>query len=127
MYKNDSIESKEMYLESLLLLSKKNANPRAKDLADFMDFSKPSVSRALFNLESYNLIKRDKDAIIHLTEEGRCRAEKIYEKHIVLTEFLTELGVDDELAEKDACKIEHVISDETFVKIKKYIENRKNS
>lgn len=107
-------ESGEMYLETILILSKEKNMVRAIDVAEYMDFSKPAVSRALKKLREDKLILTDKDGYIALTENGRAIAEKIYNRHILLTDFITRLGVDNETAAADACKIEHVISDKTF-------------
>ena len=107
-------ESGEMYLETILVLSEKNDKVRAVDVGEYMGFSKPSVSRALGNLKEEGLVLVDEARGIVLTDEGRVLAEKIYERHRVLTEALMMLGVDEVTAEDDACKIEHVISDKAF-------------
>ena len=107
-------ESGEMYLETILILSKKNNIVRAIDIAEHMGYSKPSVSRALAKLREDRLIITDNDGYIAFTENGRELAEKVYQKHTLLTEFIMRLGVDEETAEADACRIEHVISDKTF-------------
>ncbi|MBQ2971304.1 MAG: metal-dependent transcriptional regulator [Ruminococcus sp.] len=113
-------ESGEMYLESILVLSKKNPNVRAIDISEYMGFSKPSVSRALGLLKSGGFVTADEHGLLSLTNEGKAVAEKIYERHTELTNFLTLIGVDKETASQDACKMEHVISDESFLAIKKY-------
>ncbi len=113
-------ESGEMYLESILVLSKKNPNVRAIDISEYMGFSKPSVSRALGLLKSGGFVTADEHGFLSLTNEGKAVAEKIYERHTELTNFLTLIGVDKETASQDACKMEHVISDESFLAIKKY-------
>lgn len=115
-------ESGEMYLESILVLSKENAHVRAIDISEYMSFSKPSVSRALGLLKNDGFVVSDEHGYLSLTEKGREIAEKIYERHTELTNFLTLIGVDRETASKDACKIEHVISDESFLAIKKQSE-----
>ena len=115
-------ESGEMYLESILILSEKKGAVRSIDVADYMNFSKPSVSRAMSILRAENYIKFDTNGYIILTEKGRLIAEKIYERHTVLTTLLTEIGVSPETAADDACRIEHVISDETFKAIKKSLK-----
>lgn len=115
------LESGEMYLETILVLSKKNPFVRAIDISEYMGFSKPSVSRALGLLKSGGYIESDANGHLLLTDEGLKTAEKIFERHNVLTEFLVNLGVDREIASADACKIEHDISDESFTAIKKYI------
>ncbi len=114
-------ESGEMYLESILLLSKKKNDVRSIDIVEFMGFSKPSVSRAVGKLKADRYIIVDKDGYIALTESGRQIAESIYQKHTALTEFFTALGVDEDIASRDACRIEHVISDETFQAIVDHI------
>ncbi len=115
-------ESGEMYLETILILSKTNPCVRAIDIGEYMDYSKPSVSRAMRLLKEAELIRIDPDGAIHLSEEGRQLAEKIYERHTLLTQFLMRLGVEEATADADACKIEHVISDETFQALKHYVE-----
>ena len=115
-------ESGEMYLESILVLSKTKSQVRSVDISCYMNFSKPSVSRAIKNLKEKNYITVDESGCIELTEEGRTHAEKIYERHIVLTELLVKLGVEKEIASADACRIEHDISDESFYAIKRYLK-----
>lgn len=112
-------ESGEMYLETILILSKKQSSVRSIDICDYMGYSKPSVSRAVGLLKNGGYIIVDKDGYISLTEQGKQIADKIYERHTVLTSFLVKLGVNDETAVTDACKIEHDISDESFEAIKK--------
>ncbi len=119
-------ESGEMYLESILVLSKKNPNVRAIDISEYMGFSKPSVSRALGLLKSGGFVTVSEHGFLTLTKEGRAIAEKIYERHTEITNFLTLIGVDEETASQDACKMEHVISDESFLAIKKQVELLKN-
>ncbi len=115
-------ESGEMYLENILILSKKLENVRAIDIADRMNFSKPSVSRAVSILKGEKYIIVDPNGYITLTKKGKAVAEKIYERHIVLSSLLESLGVSPETAAADACKIEHDISDETFNAIKKHLK-----
>lgn len=115
-------ESGEMYLESILVLSESNPNVRSIDICEYMGFSKPSVSRAISLLKSGGYVNMDKDGYLTLTEEGRAVAQKIYDRHRLLTEFLVSLGVSEETASADACKIEHHISDESFKAIKKTIQ-----
>ncbi|MGM9631497.1 MAG: metal-dependent transcriptional regulator [Eubacteriales bacterium] len=114
-------ESGEMYLESILVLTQDGKNVRAIDVCDFMGYSKPSVSRALGILKKNGYLLVDKSGYLTLTDEGRAVAEKIYERHRILTEVLVKIGVDPEIASDDACKIEHHISDESFEAIKKYL------
>ena len=116
-------ESGEMYLETILILKKKLGNVRAIDVAGEMSFSKPSVSRALGILKSNNYITVDKNGYINLTDKGSTVAEMIYERHTVLTNIFLHIGVSPEVAQEDACKIEHDISDETFAAIKKYAKD----
>lgn len=113
-------ESGEMYLETILILSKKSSAVRSLDVAEQMGFSKPSVSRAIGLLKSGGYVKTDTDGSLSLTEAGREIAAKIYERHQLLTEFLTAIGVDEKTAAEDACKMEHVISDRSFEAIKKH-------
>ena len=113
-------ESGEMYLETILVLSKKGAPVRSLDVAKQLGFSKPSVSRAMAILKKGEFIKIDGQGYITLTPEGSKIAKKIYERHVVISELLMELGVDMKTAEEDACRIEHVISDKTFKALKKH-------
>ncbi|MBO5682489.1 MAG: metal-dependent transcriptional regulator [Clostridia bacterium] len=111
-------ESGEMYLETIYVLSKTKATVRAIDISEHMGFSKPSVSRALGLLKEAELISVDPSGAIHLTEKGLDTANKIYERHTILTSFLMSLGVSEKTASDDACKIEHHISDESLAAIK---------
>lgn len=113
-------ESGEMYLETILVLSKKGAPVRSLDVAKQLGVSKPSVSRAMGILKNGEYILIDDQGYITLTTEGSKIAKKIYERHIVISELLMELGVDMKTAEEDACRIEHVISDKTFKALKKH-------
>ena len=117
-------ESGEMYLETILVLGKKNNTVRSIDVAEEMGFSKASVSRAVSKLKQDNYIIVDQNGHIALTEKGHQLAERIYERHVVLTNMLTSLGVSDETATEDACRMEHVISDETFEAIKAHIREK---
>lgn len=112
-------ESGEMYLESILVLSKKGSSVRAIDICEYLGYSKPSVSRALSILKKSGYVIADKNGYLTLTDEGRSVAEKIFERHRILTAVLVSLGVDPEVASDDACKIEHHISDESFEAIKR--------
>ena len=118
-------ESGEMYLEAIFVLSKKINGVHAIDVGEYLGFSKPSVSRALSILKDKNLITVDKESHIYFTSEGLFLAEKIYNRHVLIKEFLTRLGVSEETAESDACKIEHVLSDETFNALKIFNEKIK--
>ena len=113
-------ESGEMYLETIHVLHQRKGAVRSLDIAEYMGFSKPSVSRAVGLLKSGEYIVVDREGYITLTEAGKEVAEKIYERHTILTKFLVELGVNPDTAAEDACKMEHVISDESFDAIKKY-------
>ena len=115
-------ESGEMYLETILVLGQKNNIVRATDIAAYMGYSKASVSRAVGKLSSEGFIVVGTNGYIALTEKGRSVAEKIYERHRILTEVLTQLGVSEECAVDDACRIEHVISDEAFAAIKSHLK-----
>ena len=112
-------ESGEMYLESIYVLSKENGSVRSIDVVEYMNYSKPSVSRAIGLLKNGGYITVERDGHLHLTDIGLEIAEKIYERHKLLTSFLVSLGVSEETASADACKIEHVISDESFEAIKR--------
>lgn len=116
-------ESGEMYLETILILSKQHPSVRAIDISEHMGYSKPSVSRAVGLLKNGGFIVVDKDGFISLTEDGLAVANKIYERHTLLTQFLIRLGVDPDTAAEDACKLEHAISDTSFEAIKRHAEN----
>ena len=114
-------ESGEMYLETILVLSQKSRFVRAIDIGEEMGFSRPSVSRAMHLLKDGGFLDISPDGAITLTDTGREIAEKIYERHTVLTAWLVSLGVSEETAVNDACKIEHCISDESFAAVKRHI------
>lgn len=114
-------ESGEMYLETIYVLTRKSTSVRSVDVAESMGYSKPSVSRAIGILKAGEYITVDRSGFITLTEKGTKTAESLYERHTILTNMLVSLGVDPETATEDACKIEHVISAESFEAIKKYI------
>ena len=114
-------ESGEMYLESILVLSRQGKSIRAIDLCEYMGYSKPSVSRAMSILKEGGYIVVEKGGHIVLTESGKAVAEKIYNRHTLLTSFLTSIGVDAQTASDDACKLEHHISDTTYEAIKKHM------
>jgi len=116
-------ESGEMYLESIFVLSNQKGSVRAIDVGEYLGYSKPSVSRAMGLLKNGGFITVDKDGSINLTDAGREIAQKIYDRHTLLTGLLTRLGVSEETAAEDACKMEHAISDETFEAIKRYVES----
>lgn len=115
-------ESGQMYLETILILTGKNANVRSVDICEYMNFSKPSVSRAVGILKGGGYINVSKDGYITLTEKGQTEAKKMYDRHKVLSTFLISLGVPEDIATADACKIEHHVSDVSFEAIKKHIE-----
>ncbi|MBQ7338389.1 MAG: metal-dependent transcriptional regulator [Clostridia bacterium] len=115
-------ESAEMYLESILVLTQKQGALRAIDVVHHTGYSKPSVSRAMGLLKKNGNIIVDQNGYIILTEQGKEIAAKILERHRVLTCLLVKLGVDDETAAEDACRIEHVISDVSFQKLKEYLQ-----
>jgi len=117
-------ESGEMYLETIYVLLKQNPSVRSIDIVAHMGYSKPSVSRAVGLLKNEGLITVDNDGYIRLTESGITLAEKIYDRHKALTELLVSLGVSMEVAAEDACKMEHVISDESFDAIINYLKNK---
>ena len=114
-------ESAENYLETILVLQQRNGSVRSIDIAAELEFSKPSVSVAMKNLREKGCITVDGDGIISLTPEGRRIAEGVYERHILFTQWLISLGVDPEVAAEDACRIEHVISEETFQRIRRHV------
>ena len=114
-------ESGEMYLETILILSKEKKYVRSIDVCEYMGYSKPSISRAVSLLRNSGYVDMDDRGYLSLTDAGRAIAEKIYERHQVLSKVLRSLGVDDKAAAEDACRIEHVISDETFAAIKEHI------
>lgn len=118
-------ESGEMYLETILRLSEKLEKVRSIDIAEEMGYSKPSISRAMRILKENGFVTIDTLGAVTLTEKGRAAAEKTYERHRVLTALFVGLGVDEATATDDACKIEHVISDETFDAIKRHMTEKK--
>ena len=115
-------ESGEMYLETIHVLSKTNTHVRSIDISEHMGYSKPSVSRAVSILKQEGYILVDADGFITLTDSGRAVAEKIFERHTLLSGILIRLGVSPETAADDACRIEHAISDESFEAIKRHIQ-----
>ncbi len=115
-------ESREMYLETILILSRKSKTVRSVDISEYMGYSKPSVSRAMGLLKDGGYIEEDYREGIVLTKKGREIAENVYDRHITLTKMLEALGVDPKTAADDACKIEHFISDTTFSAIKAHFK-----
>ena len=120
-------ESGEMYLESIYILTKSKEKVRSIDVCDHMGYSKPSVSRAVNNLKKAGYITVNEEGHLSLTDMGHAHAEKIFERHTMITEFLISLGVSSEVAASDACKIEHHISDESFEALKKHAETYKKN
>ncbi len=118
-------ESAEMYLETIYMLSKTKGVVRSIDVAEYMNYSKPSVCRAVGLLKNGGYLLMAKGGALTLTKEGIEVANKIFERHTILSELLKKIGVEDQVAAKEACKIEHVISDDTLNKIKEFLE--KNS
>ena len=116
-------ESGEMYLETIYVLNKANSQVRSVDISEHMGYSKPSVSRAVHLLEEKGYIRIDGDGLITLTEDGQALAEKIFERHTVISGMLIRLGVDPETAAEDACRMEHAISDLTFEAIKRHVQS----
>ncbi|MBQ2745476.1 MAG: metal-dependent transcriptional regulator [Lachnospiraceae bacterium] len=116
-------ESSENYLETILMLSQKRPVVRSVDIANELGFKKSSVSIAMKNLREKNHITVTEEGFIYLTESGREIAEMVYERHEVLSECLVKLGVSKEVADEDACRIEHILSDESFAAIKKAVKN----
>lgn len=116
------LESGEMYLETIYILSKKSNYVRAIDVGEYMGYTKPSVSRALSRLKADGYVTADCDGYLSLTESGLQVASTIYERHTVLTAWFTKIGVTPEVAAQDACRIEHVISCESFAALKRHIK-----
>lgn len=115
-------ESGEMYLESIYVLTKKSSEVRSIDVCEYMGYSKPSVSRAIGLLKNGGYVTVNGEGYLSLTAIGKDVAEKIYERHTILTGFLVSIGVSEDTASEDACKMEHVISDEAFEAIKNHIQ-----
>lgn len=118
-------ESGEMYLETILILTEQGGKVRSVDVGEYMGFSKPSVSRAIGILKQGGYVCVEKDGNLLLTEAGRQVAEKIYERHTLLTDFLVSIGVEKEIATEDACKIEHDLSDASFAALKRHAKKLK--
>ena len=119
-------ESGEMYLETIYILSKRMSGVRAIDVCEYMGYSKPSVSRAVGLLKNSGYLTVEDNGYLRLTEEGLFVANKMYERHTTLAGFLTRLGVSTDVAAEDACKMEHVISDEYFDAIKRHVARSEN-
>lgn len=117
-------ESGEMYLETIYVLSKTLANVHSIDVGEYMGYSKPSVSRAVGLLRNGGYLTMAADGTLKLTEVGQELAEKIYERHTILTAMLVALGVDEETASEDACRLEHAISDTSFEAIKRHMQGK---
>lgn len=115
-------ESGENYLETILLIAQRKGSVRSIDIAGELQYTKPSVSRAMAILKKAGYIVMDENGLISLTDSGRETAGHIYERHRILKEYLVSLGVDEAIASEDACRIEHVISQQTFEKIKKQVD-----
>ena len=118
-------ESGEMYLESIYRLSQKSNTVRSVDISEYMGYSKPSVSRGIGLLKNGGYVSVDDNGHLHLTDEGLEVAKKIYDRHNLLKGLLLRAGVSEEVATEDACRIEHVISDETYLALKKYFVDNK--
>ena len=118
---SNTTESLEMYLENILVLENTIARVRSIDIAHRTGYSKPSVSRAVKLLSNDGCIEVDVDGYITLTEKGKDIASKILDRHKIISDFFVSLGVDEQTASEDACRIEHVISDESFEKLKMFI------
>lgn len=116
-------ESGEMYLETIYLLHKENDRVRSIDLANAMNFSKPSVSRAVHNLQDSGYLEIEDTGNLKLTSKGQEKAISIYEKHLFFSNYFIAIGVDEDTAVEDACALEHVISEETFQKIKEHVSS----
>ena len=121
--KDRIFESKENYLETILILHNRSGEVRSVDIASEMEFSKPSVSVAMKNLREEGCITVDKSGYITLTESGREIAERVYERHLLFTSWLISLGVPEDIAAEDACRIEHCLIEESFAAIKQYVRN----
>lgn len=120
-------ESGENYLETILKLSRENGNVRSVDIANELNFSKASVSRAVGLLRNNGYINVDRHGFITFTGNGLRKAEEIYERHFVITEFLVGLGIDKEIAEPDACRMEHDLSEETYDVLRNVVMSRRNN
>ena len=115
-------ESAEMYLETIYTLTRERGGVRSIDVAEHMNYSKPSVSRAVGLLKQGGYLQVEKDGLLRLTPEGVAAAERVYERHTILAGMFRSLGVSPEIASEDACRVEHILSDETFEAIKRHME-----
>ena len=125
--KHKILESGEDYLETILVLHNRNGEVRSIDIATELDYSKPSVSVAMKNLREQECITVDKNGYIELTEKGKAIAEKVYERHLLFTEWLMSMGVPEDIAAEDACRIEHCLSTESFEAIKCHVKEYKGA
>ena len=117
-------ESGEMYLEAIYVLAKNNGHVRSVDVSEYLGYSKPSVSRAMGILRKHGYITMDSEVGLALTEAGRQIAEKIYARHTLLTKLLIHIGVSEQTAAEDACRLEHAISDESFEALKRFASDK---
>lgn len=115
-------ESGEMYLETVYILSQNKKGIRSMDVADYMNFSRPSVTRGISLLKKHGLIYSDESGLLYLTPDGEKRAETVFSRHKLLTEFLCRIGVSPDVASEDACRMEHAISEETFIRLKEFLK-----
>lgn len=120
-------ESGEMYLETIYILTQQKGHVRSVDISEYMNYSKPSVSRAVGILKAGGYIQVESDGAILLTPQGLEIGEKIYQRHTLLTRLLTQLGVNPKQAAEDACKMEHAISDETFQALQRHLQMRREN
>ena len=120
-------ESSENYLETILILSRQNSLVRSVDIANELDFTRPSVSVAMKKLRENGLVEVDSYGYISLTQEGLKIAESMYERHVLISNWLISLGVDETVAKDDACRMEHVISEQSFLTIKNHVEGFKQA
>ena len=119
-------ESGEMYLETIYILCKSKSSVRSIDVAEYMNFSRASVSRGIGLLKKQDFILMDREGYITLTDSGLKTAEKIYERHTVISKMLMAMGIDEKTAIEDACRIEHIISDKTFEALKQHADKYSN-
>ena len=118
-------ESSEDYLEAILIIQERKGTVHSVDVADYLNYSKASVSIAMKKLRENGYIRMEKNGELILLDSGMAIAERIYERHRILTDFFVRIGVDEDTAARDACKIEHDLSDTTFTKLKDYISTSK--